>query len=184
MVGEGPFLWLSPSAPPAGFRELPSGGMCLSTFLFVRRGRRILLGKYADDPAWEALAALDPERRRVHGRGWTIPATQIKFGEDPRDAARRVGEEILTLRGMRYVEPRVETDYYEPTRSPGRLHFDVWFLVDAVPPREAELPSPPWYAELAWTDPRSMPPSEYARGHEDVVARWMQRRAARSGSPD
>jgi len=172
MVGEGPFLWLSPSAPPAGFRRLLHGGMCLSVFLFVRRGKRILLGRYADDPAWEVLAGLDPEWRRLHGRGWTIPATQVKFGE-----------EILTMRGMRYTEPRVETDYYEPARSPGQMHLDVWFIVDAVPPRGAEAPTPAWYAELAWKDPRTMQASEYARSHEDVVARWMQRRALRSGSP-
>jgi ADP-ribose pyrophosphatase YjhB (NUDIX family) len=150
--------------------------MCLSAFLFLRRGRTILLGKYADDPAWGRLAGLDPERWRVHGAGWTIPASQLKYGEDPRDAARRIGAEILEVRGVTYSEPRVEVDVYEPKRFPGRLHYDVWFLVDGVSPRDARIESPSWYAALEWVDPRTLPAAEYARGHEDVVARWRQRR--------
>jgi ADP-ribose pyrophosphatase YjhB (NUDIX family) len=152
--------------------------MCLSAFLFLRRGRTILLGKYADDPAWGRLAGLDPERWRVHGAGWTIPASQLTYGEDPRAAARRIGEQILEVRGMTYSEPRVEVDVYEPKRFPGRLHYDVWFLVDGVPPRNARIGKPDWYAALEWHDPRTLPATEYARGHEDVVARWLLRRPA------
>jgi len=177
MTGRGPFLWLSENAPPSGFRELPKGGMCLSAFLFVKRGRRILLGKYADDPRWESLAGLDAERWRMHGQGWTIPARQLKYGEDPREAARKIGEEILRIPGLRRSEPRVEVDLYEPTRFPGELHYDVWFLVDAIPTTRAKAEAPPWYTELAWHDPRTLPASAYARGHEDVVARWLTHRS-------
>ena len=176
MPGNGPFLWLAKGAPPAGFWELPPGGMCLSAFLFVTHVDRILLGKYKDDPKWEELAGLDPDFRRIHGQGWTIPASQLKFGEDPRDAARRVGEKILQIPGMKYSEPRVETDFYEPKRFPGALHYDVWFLFDGTLTGNWKLQMPPWYAELAWHDPTRVSPSAYARGHEDVVARWMQRR--------
>src|SRR3972149_11009314 len=114
MPGQGPFRWLSKNGPPAGFWDVPPGGMCRSAFLFVKRGRRILLGKYADDPKWEELAGLEPERRRVHGSGWTSPASQLKYGEDPRDAARRVGQQMLAVPDLRYSEPRVEVDLYEP----------------------------------------------------------------------
>jgi len=182
MAGEGPFLWLSKEAPPAGFRDLPPGGMCLSAFVFVRRGPEILLGKYANVPEWERLSGLDEERRRVHGRGWTIPASQVKYGEDPRAAAERVAEEILQIRGMTFSEPRAEVDLYEPKRFPGRMHYDVWFLVDGTPPKGWSLRVPPWYAELAWRDPKTMPATEYARGHEDVVARWRTPRRERAAS--
>lgn len=39
----------------------------------------------------------------------------------------------MGIRGMRYSEPRAEVDYCEPKRSPGRLRYDVWFFVDAIP---------------------------------------------------
>lgn len=176
MAGDGPFLWLSEHGPPSGFHHLPDGGMCLSAFLFVKRGNKILLGKYAEDPAWEKLTGLDPERLRIHGKGWTIPASHLRYGEDPRDAARRVGEEVLGLRGMRYSEPRVEVDLYEPKRFPGLLHYDVWFLVDAALPGKATVAKPPWYAALEWQDPRKLSPEAYARSHEDVVERWLRPR--------
>lgn len=185
MPGEGPFLWLSKSGPPSGFHDVPPGGMCLSVFVFVRRGDEILLGKYADDARWAMLAGLDPERVKVHGQGLTIPARHLKYGEDPRDAARHIGAKVLQIPGMAYSEPRVETDVYEPKRFPGRLHYDVWFLLEATPPKDHSLAVPPWYAELGWHDPAAVPASAYARGHDDVVARWRSaaRGAAVSASP-
>ena len=177
MPGEGPFLWLSKSGPPAGFWDVPPGGMCVCAFLFVEQDGRILLGKYADDPKWEELAGLDSTRRQAHGKGLTIPASHLKYGEDPRDAAKRIGAQVLGVQDMAYSEPRVEVDLYEPKRFPGQLHYDVWFLVDAAPPKSETLAAPPWYAELDWRDPRQTPASAYARGHEDVVARWLEPRS-------
>ena len=173
MAGQGPFLWLSRTGPPAGFWDTPKGGMCISTFVFVKRGRKILLGKYADHPTWADFTGLDQDRWRTHGKGWTIPASQLKYGEDPRDAARRIGEQILEIPGMRYSEPRVEVDFYPPKWAPGEMHYDIWFLVDASPPKDYELRVPAWYSELGWHDPRSLPGTAYARGHEDVVDRWL-----------
>src|SRR2546427_10881574 len=103
MAGEGPFLWLSKDGPPAGFRELPPGGMCISAFLFVRRGKEIVLGKYRDDPRWETLAGLDETGRKVHSSGWTIPASQIRYGEDPVTAAPCNAVEDLQTRGTEVV---------------------------------------------------------------------------------
>ena len=177
MNDRGPFLWLSKKAPPAGFSELPRGGMCVCTFLFVTRDDRILLGKYADDPKWEELAGLDSERRRTNANGWTIPASHLKFGEDPRQTALRIGEQILLMQGARYSEPRTEVDAYPSQLTPGETHYDIWFFVDANPPNTYEPQPPPWYTELRWQDPRTTPAGEYARGHEDVVARWLTMRS-------
>lgn len=173
MSGTGPFLWLMKHAPPSGFEQLPPGGMCVCAYLFVTRRGQILLGKYADDPKWEALAGLDPDRRRTHGKGWTVPASHLKFGEDPRDAAHRVGEGVLGIPGLRYSEPRSEVDFYPSKMVPGEMHYDIWFFVDGTPPKEYEFRVPPWYTELSWQDPRTVPATAYARGHEDVVARWL-----------
>ena len=147
--------------------------MCVCAYLFVTRRDQLLLGKYADDPQWEALAGLEPERRRTHGWGWTVPATHLKLGEDPREAARRIGEEILRIPGLRYSEPRPEVDFYPSKMAPGEKHYDIWFFVDGAPPKDYELQVPPWYTELSWQDPRTLPAPTYARGHEDVVARWL-----------
>lgn len=171
--GTGPFLWLSESGSPFGFRRLPPGGLCLSSFLFVRRGNEILMGRYADDPRWETLAGLDADRRRAHGHGWTIPASHLKFGESPQDAARRVAREILQMPDAEPSEPRVVSEVGEPRRFPGLLHQDFLFLHDLELPDGAPVAMPPWYAEMAWIDPRATPASAWARSHDEVVARWL-----------
>ncbi len=179
MTGDGPFLWIRDQSAPLGFWHAPEGGMCINAFLFVRKGPRILLGKYADDPTWEELAGLDASRRRANAGGWTLPASHLKFGEEPRDAARRVGEQILQIPGMTDSEPRAESDFYEAKFAAGKMHYDLWFFVDATPPRSYELRKPPWYAALEWQDPRALSASSYARSHEDVVARWLSPRPSR-----
>ncbi len=176
MPGDGPFLWLRDQSSPYGFWHTPEGGMCVNAFLFVRKGSKILLGKYADHPRWDELAGLDASRRQRNAGGWTVPASHLKFGEEPRAAARRVGEEILQIPKLTYAEPRVESDTYPVAFAAGKLHYDLWFLVDATPPRDWEPKPPPWYTELRWQDPEALPASAYARAHEDVVARWLQKR--------
>lgn len=176
MAGDGPFLWIREHSSPFGYWHAPKGGFCLNVFLFVGNGPNILLGKYADDPKWEELAGLDASRRVRFGAGWTVPGSHLKFGEEPRAAARRVGEEILRIPGMAYSEPRAESDAYPADFAGGQVHYDVWFFVDAKPPPGWTLTVPPWYAELAWQDPRTLPAAAYSRSHEDVVARWLHPR--------
>ena len=174
--GEGSFLWLAPFAPPKGWTSVPRGGMCLCAFLFVVRGGKILLGKYADHPAWENLSGMESKRVRANARGWTIPASHLKFGEDPRDAARRIGEEILTLdKGLVYSEPFVKTFFYEPTIAPGEKHFDVLFLFDVSVEAGINVRTPPWYETLEWIAIGSLRHEQFARQHEDVMEAWLKK---------
>lgn len=173
MPGDGPFVWIRDQASPYGFGHPPEGGMCVSTFLFVREGGKILLGTSADHPKWDALAGLDASRRRGNAGGSVLPASHVKFGEEPRAAPRRVGEEILEIPGRTYSEPRVEKDTYEARFAKGKVHDDIWFFADAIPPRSWGLRTPAWYTEHEWHDPKALPASAYARSHEDVVARWL-----------
>lgn len=175
-MGSGPFLWLSPKATEYNFNKIPPGGMCLSVFLFVCFENKILLGKYADHPEWDRLAGLDESRRREGGCGWTIPGRQLRFGEHPRDAARQIGEDILGFSGLHYEQPWVETETWESTSMPGNMHFDVWFFVDAELSKSQEHNTRPWYSTLEWHDPLRLPRKAYGRFHEDVVARWLQKR--------
>lgn len=183
MEGDGPFLWLGEYAPPAGFRRVPPGAMCLSVFLFVRRGKRILLGKVRDHPSWESLAGEDPPRVRKDAGRWKVPARALRLGEDPRDAARQIGEKILGIDGMGYEEPRVEVEFWrlgdEASGPPARkelFHFDVWFLVNGTLPQDREVKAPPWFAELSWVSPDAVRDGDWGGFHQDVVARWMKER--------
>jgi ADP-ribose pyrophosphatase YjhB (NUDIX family) len=175
---EGSFLSLAPFAPPRGFTGVPRGGMCLCAFLFVVSGEKILLGKYADHPAWDSLAGMDSKRVTANARGWTIPASHLKFGEDPRGAARRIGAEILTLdAGLVYSEPYVKTFFYEPAIAPGERHFDVLFLFEVSVEDGVSVRRPPWYEALEWFDIGAVQCQLFARQHEDVANSWLQKRA-------
>ncbi|MCE5264496.1 MAG: NUDIX domain-containing protein [Deltaproteobacteria bacterium] len=174
---ESAFLWLAPFAPPRGWTRVPPGGMCLCAYLFVMKGGKILLGKYADHPAWKELCGMEPARIRANAHGWTLPASHVKFGEDPRETARRIGEEILMLdRGLVYSEPFVKTFLYEPAIAPGEKHYDVLFLFDVSAGEDVQVRKPPWYAALEWCDVGRLPRNQFARQHDDVAEAWLIRR--------
>jgi len=171
------FLWLAPFAPQKGWTVVPRGGMCLCAFLFVMSRGKVLLGRYADHQAWEELCGMAGGRIRAHSRGWTIPASHLKFGEDPREAARRIGEGILLLdKGLAYSEPYVKTFFYEPASAPGEKHFDVLFLFEVSLEAGIKLPNPPWYEALEWHEIGKMPREQFARQHEDVAEAWLKKR--------
>jgi len=172
-----PFLWLAPFAPAAGLTTVPRGGMCLCAFLFVQCEDKILLGKYAPHPAWERLTGMDDKRIRANGQGWTLPGRHLKFGEDPRAAARHIGEEILLLdRDLTYPEPRVATFLYEPAIAPGEKHYDVDFLFEIPLGKSGELRTPPWYETLAWFAIKTVWHEQFARQHQDVLEAWLRMR--------
>jgi len=172
------FLWLAPFAPPSGWKDVPRGGMCLCVFLFVMSEGKVLLGRYAEHPAWEELCGMDSGRVKANARGWTIPASHLKFGEDPRDAARRIGEEVLALdRGLAYSEPYVKTFFYEPAVAPGEKHFDLLFLFDVSIEACVNVRTPSWYAALEWFDIGALQREAFARQHEDVAETWIKKRA-------
>jgi ADP-ribose pyrophosphatase YjhB (NUDIX family) len=181
---EGYFLWLAPFAPERGWRNVPPGGMCLCAFLFVASGGKILLGKYADHPAWGKLSGMESERVIANARGWTIPASHLKFGEDPREAVRRIGAEILMLdKEIIYSEPYVKTFLYEPESAPGENHYDVHFLFDVSLEAGTKVPKPPWYEAVEWLDIEVMQSKHFARQHGDVAEAWLRKGAAFSHTP-
>jgi ADP-ribose pyrophosphatase YjhB (NUDIX family) len=175
--GTDAFLWLAPFAPPDGYTTVPRGGMCLCAFLFVTSGERILLGKYAPHPAWKRLAGMEDKGIRANANGWTLPGRHLKFGEDPREAARHIGEEILLIdRGLTYPDPHVATFCYEPAAAPGEKHYDVHFFFEIPLGNGDGLRTPPWYEALAWFDIGTLLPGQFARQHQDVVEAWLKAR--------
>ncbi|RPJ16015.1 MAG: NUDIX hydrolase [Desulfobacteraceae bacterium] len=171
------FLWLAPFAPPKGYTNVPAGGMCLCVFLFVIKGRQVLLGKYKEHPAWEKITGMDEKRVKNNQHGLTLPASHLKFGEDPLDAARRIVKEILLLpEGLSYSEPVVQTFFYESSIVPGEMHFDVLFLYDVILDDSVKTTLPPWYASLEWFETDILMNQKFARQHEDVVSAWLKKR--------
>ncbi len=176
------FLWLKNDAPPSGFKQVPAGGMCLSAFTFISKvdePEKILLGKYRIVPEWERLTGLDSDRLRRHSTGLTVPASHLKFGEDPREAGRRIIKEIIEVPFGSYKisEPWVETERWDSTPNIDDDHWDVSFYFNVVLTKDAVVTKPEWYELLSFYDPLKTPSSDYARRHQDVVARWQTARS-------
>jgi hypothetical protein len=83
--GEGSFLWFAPFAPPKGWTDVPRGGMCLCAYLFVVSGGKILLGRYADHPAWEELCGMESKRVKANAHGWALQ--RLPFARQHEDVA-------------------------------------------------------------------------------------------------
>lgn len=175
---EDKFLWLAPFAPSKGYKSVPAGGMCLCVFLFVKKGNKVLLGKYKEHTAWEKIAGMDEKRVTSNMHGYTLPASHLKFGEDPMDAARRIVKDILLIpeKNISCSEPFVQTFFYELSIVPGEMHFDVLFLYDVILDESVKSPLPPWYASLEWFDTDILMKQKFARQHEDVVSAWFMKK--------
>lgn len=161
------FIWLSPKAPPRGFREVPPGGFCVSLFLLVRDAAgRVLAGRYdPEHPELEARTGMDVERRRRYADGWTLPARHLKLGEPPAEAAATIAGE---LGGMDVETPRLLhawAESYPLAMYPGETHHDLMLAYTARPVGEPR--APPWYREVAFVDPWT---TRWARSHDDVLA--------------
>ncbi len=60
----------------------PDQGLCVGSFLIIEKGGGILFGK-----------AVKPEFAK--GK-WLLPASHLKYGENPNDAAKRIAREQLS----------------------------------------------------------------------------------------
>lgn len=154
---------------------VPEGGFCLSTFLLVEREGRILAGRMGKTHAerwteqWAPnLAFYEGERREGLFAGWRFPATYLRTGEDPRDAAQRVWADQLGLDGhAKLPEPTVVSEAGSSRRRPTAQHWDVLFLFRTEgPPLDAV---PEHWAELDYRTPEALLDEELVMLHGELV---------------
>jgi 8-oxo-dGTP pyrophosphatase MutT (NUDIX family) len=157
---------------PMSLKEIPLGGLCLSSFLIVRDpSGRVLMGKIDPRAPWDHLGALDPNRIELHSKGWMLPASHLMVHESPHAAAHRIAEEQLELPGLVISEPKVVSEVYPPKYFPDQNeHWDLEFIsFSIVQPSETPTRSRA-FRELQWIDTKNMQRSEIARSHEDILS--------------
>ncbi|HXW37101.1 MAG TPA: hypothetical protein VEJ36_04280 [Nitrososphaerales archaeon] len=153
-------------------REIPAGGMCLSSFVVINetgRKENVLLGHLNPKAPWDHIGALDPERIAVHSKGWMIPSSHLILKESPQDSANRILKEQLELDGVSLSGPKVVSEVYTPRRFPDiPSHWDIEFIFTGELPRES-LPRPGAWTEMRFVDTRATKRAEMARAHEEVL---------------
>jgi len=149
--------------------HVPRGGVCLGAFLLVRREDSILVGKMADPETWVSRFLVAP----AYADGYTksgklvLPASHLKFGESPADAARRVLREMLQVEEAYYTLIDVQSHLSESHDHPGEQHWDLCFIYDVRMGGEPGKPS--WFSELAYTELQSLRAGDFTRGHGDIL---------------
>lgn len=167
------FARLSSGAAPlrAGQSPVPTDGMCLNCFLVLMAPddpRRVLLGRIAPDPRWDALGGLDPGRASRVGNRWMLPSSQLLLFESPDEAAHRLGTELLGIDLPTLEGPRVFSDTYRRADSAGEdPHWDVQFVFTGRGPLGP--PTHPLWRELAYVPVHETPRAEFARNQGDVL---------------
>jgi hypothetical protein len=151
------------------------GGTCLSSFVVVSRGSRILVGKMARPEIWIERFLVGPKFAPTYaGSGkYLLPARHLHWYESPLDAARSVLVDQVRLapRGritLVDVQSHVSGDVADEKEPP---HWDICFLyrVQVSEKEAASLTRPEWFSELAFRPLSGLKPDDFTRGHGDVL---------------
>ncbi|HME18293.1 MAG TPA: hypothetical protein VKF15_00980 [Nitrososphaerales archaeon] len=169
---------MNPRPRKALFNEqnVPPGGVCLSSFVLVRSGGKVLVGKMTKPQVWidrffvgEKFA---PEY--LASGKYLLPARHLAWYESPLEAAESVVRDQVKLRipkkSIRLVEVQshLRGDVSSSERPP---HWDICFVYEAKVPAESirQLKTPPWFRDLHFVAMSSLSADDFTRGHGDIL---------------
>ena len=81
---------------PSWLIHIPQAGLCLSAFVVIRKGNKILLGRPHAHNAWPENGGF-PKRHagEIERKGsWLLPATHLLMEEKPDHAAKRIANQV------------------------------------------------------------------------------------------
>jgi len=151
--------------------HVPKAGLCLSSFVVVRRGDAVLLGRPKTDRAWPERGGFPLDRAKdLEADGsWLLPATHLLMEESPHDAAKRIARDWAGLRGTpRFVavQSHLRPGRRWDSKHEGN-HWDVCFVYE-LKVRRGPTPMP-WWSEMRFIPARTLPTMKVGRGHLDVL---------------
>jgi ADP-ribose pyrophosphatase YjhB (NUDIX family) len=148
--------------------HVPKGGTCLSSFLMMRAKGGILVGKMAKPEIWveKFLVGESYAPEAVSSGKWVLPASHLKFGESPEDAATRIVTEQLQAKKTKLTLLQVQSHVSDPS-DPEAAHWDICFVHGGT--FKGSLKESEWFSELKFVNTRSLTSDDFARGHGDVL---------------
>ena len=156
--------------------NVPPGGTCLSTFVVVSNGRRILVGKMGRPEIWIERFLVGPKYAPIYANSgrYVLPARHLHWYESPLEAANSVLREQIGLGvpkgkvALLDVQSHVSGDDADEKEPP---HRDICFLYRAeVTERQAaQQHRPRSFSELEFKPLRSLKQDDFTRGHGDVL---------------
>jgi ADP-ribose pyrophosphatase YjhB (NUDIX family) len=156
--------------------NVPPGGTCLSSFVVVSNGQRILVGKMYRPEIWVEKFLVGPARAKVYADSgkYVLPARHLHWYESPFEAARsalrdQVGLDIPVGKiSLADVQSHVSGDVNDEKEPP---HWDLCFVYQTQVSKTlaAKLRRPEWFSELAFKPLGSLKQDDFTRGHGDVL---------------
>jgi ADP-ribose pyrophosphatase YjhB (NUDIX family) len=149
--------------------HVPKGGTCVSVFLVLKGKEGILVGKMAKPEIWidkflvgEAFAP----KYAASGK-WLIPASHLKYGEKPEDAATRVLVEQVGASKSKLSFLEVQSHLSQDPNDPEAAHWDLCLVYGGTV--KGKIKRPEWFSELNFVKPKELKSDDFTRGHGDVL---------------
>jgi len=152
-----------------GEGNVPKGGTCISSFLVLTGQGGFLAGKMAKPDVWvEKFFVGESFAPKYAASGkWILPASHLKYGEKPEDAAKRILTEELGLGKVKLTLSQVQSHLSQDPNDPESAHWDLCFIYEGRV--KGKVAKPEWFSELAFLKPKGLSAEEFTRGHGDVL---------------
>lgn len=157
--------------------DVPPGGTCLSSFVVVRYGHKILVGKMSKPDAWIERFFVGPKFAPVYaGSGkYVIPARHLAWYESPLEAARGVVRDQIQVKAHEPKLKLLDAQSHvrgDPSSTSEPPHWDICFVyrLELTRAQARALNTPQWFSELTFRRPSELGPQDFTRGHGDVLA--------------
>jgi ADP-ribose pyrophosphatase YjhB (NUDIX family) len=149
--------------------HVPKGGTCISSFLILKRKTGILLGKMARSEIWTERFLVGEmfAPKYVSSNKWVIPASHLKYGEKPEEAAMRVLVEQVGSKGGKLKLLQVQSHLSQDPNDPDAAHWDICFVFGGT--LKGKIQRPEWFSEIEFIKPKELKSDDFTRGHGDVL---------------
>jgi len=167
------------------------GGTCLSSFVVVSDGPKILVGKMTQPEVWVERFFVGSDRAPVYAKSekYLLPARHLAWYESPLEAAESVIKDQLLLKvprnKIRFIEVQshVRGDLESKAEPP---HWDICFVygVGLSKDQAKKLRPIAWFEDLGFKPRSGLTADDFTRGHGDVLeeAKLIKRPKQKPGS--
>ncbi len=149
--------------------HIPKGGACISSFIIAEKEGRVLVGKMSSPDIWVSrflVGSAFAPKYAASGK-WLLPASHLKFGESPDEAAQRILREQLLVEAQDLNLVGIQSHI---SGEPGNIedaHWDLCIIYTATIPEPSTVLE--WFSELRYVPARNLRVSDFTRGHGDVL---------------
>jgi ADP-ribose pyrophosphatase YjhB (NUDIX family) len=151
--------------------QIPKGGVCISSFIVAEKDGAILAGKMSNPEIWVErflVGSTFAPKYAASGK-WMLPASHLKFGESPDESAHRIIRDQLLVEAQGLKLAGIQSHLSGEPADLENNHWDLCLIYEAKIPEASSVPK--WFSELRYIPVKNLKPSDFTRGHGDILER-------------